>query len=290
LIKRFYDILPSLKGEKQIDAWLFLDAVLDTTCTELDVHLPVASLCPKLIPTVVKRSPLLEELTINFIPTSRPAFFPAHANRDAQSLSCSIKEMEDVILPLCSLQRLTHLFLHQINGNARLAALCLIGKACPSLTHLTVSGDYCWDKKDVLALILGESGIILLDSQKSHGGQRPRWCEDEALDHLLVPCKHLSPLCFTLRELKFEGENNRLGVSETAFALRYLPLLEVIDGVFPVSFAVFRLHQNVGNAINQGKSLKLFIKAYRRSLPKNVANPRKRSRRKSIPTFSGIFY
>lgn len=254
-VKKFYDNLTQSNGENQIDVWVFLEAVLDDSFKELKTHIafPDSALCSKLMPTIIKRSPWLEKLTINFVSCT------VYDNGD-------FEELKSVIQSLGSFQHLTQLSLLEICSNSRFTALTLIGEACPSLSHLSIDGSVL-KKRDILALILGITGVKLLDISEFNADQSPSWCNDEVLEHLAVPPEYLSPICFTLKQLKFEEPQgiddyyNEIGKSEAAFALRHLPFLETVDKRFPASLAVICLHKNAGRVTEEKKSQEEFQKA-----------------------------
>ncbi len=261
--------------EHQIDFWVFLDAVLDDNFKELEalIAFPDSAPCSKLIPTIAKRSPRLEKLTLNF----------KIKVTDYKSGEC--ERIESFIQSLGSLQHLTQLSLLEIKGSAGLKVLSLIGKVCPSLTHLMIDGD-CLFKKHVLALILGASDTNLMDLNKP----LPSWCKGEAVEHLDVPEKFLSPICRTLKELKFVTsayKSIEIRKSEAVFALRHLPLLQVVDKRFSASLAVTSLFKNAGNVIEARKSQEKFQKAHLEASDGLENETQLPSLRNSI-TFSGI--
>jgi len=124
-VKRFYDFLDA-NGRKtnQIDVWVFLDAVLDDSCKELKtfIALPISSERnlpdDKLIPTILKWSPLVEKLTINCMPIDGGEYDEGDE---------MVVETKSIFRSLRSLQHLSHLCLHSIYGDQRFTALSLIG-------------------------------------------------------------------------------------------------------------------------------------------------------------------
>ena len=266
-LKSFYDTAHTwLQGKFPVDVWIYLDAVLDSSIKDLEIHaiaFPNSLPRNELIPTIIKWSPLLEKLTINFV--ANAGYFPYDGNRMGQS-----KELMFTIRSLRSLQHLTNLSLLQTSPRVKFTVLTLIGKACPLLSHLTVCGRLL-DKRDILALILGETVNNLLDFEEFHNRKLPPWCEDRALEHLLVPSEYLSPICSTLRELKITrdhgvyDDNNQVFTPQAVFALRHLPLLRATDALFPVSVAITFLHLNGRNTTEERKSLEKFRNALERS-------------------------
>jgi len=282
LVKKFYDNLSLSNGENQIDVWVFLEAVLDGSFKELETHIafPDSSPCSKLIPTIIKWSPQLEKLTINSISFKNTVFDEG-----------DYKKLKLVIQSLGSFQHLTHLSLLEICFEARFTALTLIGEACTSLTHLTIDGTML-QKTDVLALILGKSGVKLLDRNEFNNAEHsPSWCHDQLLEHLDVPPEFLSPICFSLRQLQFKEPQyiddyyNEIQKSEAAFALRHLPLLEGVSKRFPASLAVTCLHRNTGHVTEEKESREEFQKALERL---GISSPTQLSSPRSLTPFSGI--
>lgn len=261
---------------------MFLEAVLDGSFNkQLETHIafPDSPPCSKLIPTITKWSPQLEKLTINSISFKNTVYDEG-----------DFKELKSVIQSLGSFQHLTHLSLLEICFEARFTALTLIGEACSSLTHFTIDGTML-QKRDVLALILGKSGVNLLDRNEFNAGHSPSWCNDQLLEHLEVPPEFLSPICFSLRQLQFkEPQNiddyyNEIQKSEAAFALRHLPLLEGVSKRFPGSLAVTRLYQNTGHVTEEKESREEFQKALERL---GISSPTQLSSPRTLVTFSGI--
>ena len=154
--------------------------------------------------------------------------------------------MESCILSLSSLQNLTQLCLTGIYASVRSAVLTLIGKACPALTHLSVTGA-SMNKGDILVFMLGK---FFEESVRDTKGES-YWFADENLGHLIVPPEYLSPICPSLREFRpirtddadsHNRDCNWIYDPEAAFFLRHFPLLEVVDKRFPASLAVTILH------------------------------------------------
>lgn len=279
-VEKFYEVFSNDHMAHDISIWVFLDVVLDHHFKELKTLLvspfSVPWACTKLIPTITQHSPHLEKLTINFKIT------------ETTYKSGECEEIKSFILSLGSFQHLTQLSLLELEGSARLKVLSLIGKACPALTHFTIEGTYLC-KKHILVLILGECETNLLDLNKP----LPSWCEGETLEHLVVEAKFLSPICSTIRELKFEmktnSRRNEIRKSEAAFALKHLPLLQVVDQRFPTSLAVLCLYKNAGNVVAERKSQYKFLKANPKTSDGSENEAQLSSPRNSIP-FSGIFF
>lgn len=70
LVESYYNSLKNHGRESNIivDAWLFLDCVLDDSIKELKIHfaLPEKEASYQLIPIIANRSPLLTKLGIDF--------------------------------------------------------------------------------------------------------------------------------------------------------------------------------------------------------------------------------
>lgn len=290
-VKRFYDFLGSLpydRKKNQIDVWVFLDAVLDGSFKELKtfIALPSSDAVPDdmLVPTILKWSPLVEKLTI-----------------DCGPIDVGYDDIEEPLTELTkstfrslhSLQHLTHLCLHSICSVQRFTVLSVIGTACPSLSHLGVFAEKI-DIKDILALIFGEYINNLLGY--SYDYVRSSWCESESLEHLELPSKYLTPICSTLRELQlyydaegYEDENgyNEIDASDAAFALRHLPLLQVVDKRIPTSLAVTKLHHN--NVYEQEKSREKFQRAIQEVLERS-GNTSPEAQHFKATNFTGILF
>lgn len=190
---------------------------------------------PKLISTIAKRSPLLEKLILNF----RMSF-------DA-SWESDTNLLKSLICPLSSLQHLTHLSLVGLEQFPLLALFSLLGKSCPLLTHLSVSG---WQitQRDFLAIIVGELIDDLFPFRPTQ--ETELWSEpDLALARLVVPSECLPPMCFTLQELKFTWEyktfrGKEVGISGStaAFALRHLSSLKKMGNIVPTCLGIKKLY------------------------------------------------
>lgn len=265
--KRFYDTLLISKGENITDGWMLLDAVLDNSIKELETHIafPDSAPCSKLIPTIAKWSPLLKKLTLNF-----------KLIMDHYGEKWNMEpELKTSIRPLRSLQHLTHLSLYQIWWEQRFTVLSLIGKACPSVSHLSVDGAVM-GKRDLLALIFGEFVNDLMGFDES------LWNRGSGLEHFVVPPEYITPICSSIQELRlirketyicgvdFYDDHNDIHHSEAAFLIRHLPLLKVVDKYFPTSVALVTTLQatidNSEEAINcREKYQKAFQEALKRS-------------------------
>jgi len=253
--------------------------VLDDSFKELETHIsfPDAMLCTKLIPTITKWSPLVQKLTINF-----------QLIVEEYDDIMDLEELNSFVTSLGSLKHLTHLSLYPMSPSVRLEVLSRLGKACPSLTHLTVNGA-CMHGCDIYALIFGEFPVYKF------------WLVAcKLLKHLSIPLECIAPICSSLRELRLIGQEreptddhpdvenplNQMDDFEFAFALRHLPLLQVADKRFPTSLAVTILHEV--NIPEEEKSWSTFQKAHEEafgqsgisgSLPQNATRP-----------FTGIFH
>jgi len=156
-IRRFNDyILSNSQTKNHIAVWMFLDAVLDNSFTELETHntdWPFP--CQKLIPTIVKWCPQLIKLTIHHSKHSVSGDI-----RKAHRLQ--LQEFKLSFLSLRSLLYLTQLSLLNMCVHINRIVLPSLEKACPSLSRLSIStngNDFL--NSDILPLILGESCVFL---------------------------------------------------------------------------------------------------------------------------------
>jgi len=190
-----------------------LDVVLVESFLELKtcVTFPGSEPNPELFSTIVKGSPLLQKLQLDFD-------------------SCGTTSMDVVekrVGSLSSLKHLTHLSLASLDPEIRQTVLSLVGKSCPWLTHLSING-YPHGNQEILSLILGET----MSSFFPNADYLRASCYDEKLDGLKVPKDRLTPMCSTLREFNYHGnewdgkERDAVSYSTVAFALRHLPCLE----------------------------------------------------------------
>jgi len=232
--------------------------VLDSSILELETHIsfPDSKPNPKLIQTIANQSPLLEKLTIDFreMGTGRE---PAEKMLE--------KLIKPIIYSLNSIKHLTCLRLYNLGQSYR-SVLSLIGKSCPLLSHLSVSGFHP-GKRDIFAIIMGDvvdnlrPALSFDDPFSIKKNKQPTCLEDDFLQGLKVPTEFLTPLCFTLKDLQLSNSNrkkkesryvsSRLGYdrfefssSLVAFALRHFPRLEKMDENVPTSEAI-RLLYNV---------------------------------------------
>lgn len=226
-VKRFYeDSFNRKKVCSLVDIWVFFNCVLDDNIKELKIHstFPDSELNLQLIPTIAYWSPLLTELYIDFQLMKRTGD--------------GTERLKLVITSMSSLQHLTDLTMLGLKRKERYCALSLIGTSCPSLTSFAVNAAFM-DKKDILAFILGEFANVLLDSE-----EEPPWCEDVALQDLVIPSELRTPVCSKLREFliiaRFYDTENYCRISKyaAAFALRNLPLLQKMSVRIPTSLAV----------------------------------------------------
>ena len=233
-VSRFYE---SLEDEGNIvDVWPFLDCVLDRHFEELEIYssFPECSPSSNLIPTIAKWSPMVKKLTINF--------FGSKYEDDSKVT----ENLGPFIQSLSSLQHLEHLCLcGLLSFVQKFTVLGYIGKSCPSLSHLSVNGGDKMDKKVILALVLGELAFKLLDCKDSQ--LLPSWCEDEELEHLVIPSDLITPICSNLRELQLLNQQcprkfHNISGSTAAFILRHFPSLEKIDWRIPISLGVKKLY------------------------------------------------
>lgn len=256
--------------------------MLDESFTKLKTHIAYRHSAPstKLIPTIAKRSPLLQKLTINFEPIE-----------DGYEVlnGGQMVELKSAIRSLRSLQHLTHLFL--LGSEERLTVLSLIGEACPSLFHLSLDvTEIEMEKEDILALIFGEF-INNLMALNYYSRKCPSWCEDESLQHLVLPSEYLTPICHSLREFRFfknsdeEEGHNDVTDSVATFFLRHLPLLQKVDKRIPTSLAVMNLHKN--SITEEEDSQEEFQKAIREATERTGTTPPQRNL--NATSFSGNY-
>ncbi len=229
-MEKFNDSLLELPDNMMIDPWVFLDCVLDSTFKELETHatFPGSEPNSKLIPTIVKHSSLLQKLKIDFTLIKK---------------GLGARIVTPLITSLSPLHHLTSLELYQLD-KAHRSVLKFIGNSCPLLSHLSISGFHV-SPKDILSIILGEFSEPLFTER----GAKKVWAKLDSLEILQAPPEVMTPICFTLRHLKF-GESDWDKKSDScwsavAFALRHLPFLEKMDG-HSTSFGVEFLHGNWG--------------------------------------------
>ena len=225
-----------------VDIWAFLDSVLDESFEELETHVVFrgSEANALLIPTIAKRSPNLKKLKLDFkfeCTQSSPKLMPLMRSLD-------------------SLHLLTSLTLYHLEGYFDdNPILTLIGKNCPSLTHLRLAKSSSTSKHDILAIILGELVDYLIGPHEFFNEQPYRrfkkvdWAEDAALGHLRVPPEFLTPLCFTLRHLELieyldhHYYSAAIDPKIAGFILRHMPLLEKLESCSGTVKAVHLLHR-----------------------------------------------
>jgi len=219
------------KESISIDVWAFMECVLDNSFQKLKTHIAFPGTEPdsKLILAISKHSPLLKSLKLDF-----------------KWMKCDGKynmdKLKPVILSLDSLEHLDHLELHSLNSSIGSSVLGLLGKACPSLSRLVVSG-YRFKKRDVIAIVLGR---LVEEVMPISQHQEPEWLQDDSLKLLVVPPAHRTPLCSTLTELSFMWENpddadyeeELFSPAIAAFALHHFPLLKKMNAPVPTSMAI----------------------------------------------------
>jgi len=109
--------------------------------------------------------------------------------------------------------------------------LSIVGKLCPVLTKLEVTGADLSYQRDFVALIVNAEMAEILFPK--HG--RDRWSEYSVFSGLRIPLQFLNPLCSTLKEMILDTQKpdtfHCKYIKETvyAFALRHLPMLEKMD-------------------------------------------------------------
>lgn len=222
---------------KNIKVWMFLDCVLDEHFQNLMVHVafPCSEPDLNLIRTVAKRSSGLKTLEIHL---GSLWMYPV------------IDKLNSVITSLSLLKNLTSLTLSKLTPSNR-SILKLLGKSCPLLTSLRVSG-FMFDKQDILAVILGELvDVVFPHSQEEYLDEEASLFEDRTLQSTLMSYELVSPFCLTLQTLQLgeidefrEMDSSQL-YSTMAFALRHLPSLKVLEGPASISGAVLLLHETV---------------------------------------------
>ena len=215
------------EGGYLVDIWVFLDCILNVNFKELEIHAAFPDTFPsvQLIPTITKHSPLLQKLSINF---------KLMKKADDQKKE---EQLRQFIQSLVSLVNLKELRLFGLSPTERYLVLTLIGKSCPSLTHLYVNGaKMC--KKDILALVLGEFINDLYDSE-----EEPSWCEDGGVETLVIPSEFRTQICFTLQELHLIKEESSRDIESAAaicpitaaFTVSNFPLLVKVDKRIPIN-------------------------------------------------------
>lgn len=228
-VQKFYESTWEYFHGDTIDVWAFLDSVLDESFQELETYVsaPESEPSRKLGPTIAKRSSQLQKLKLNF----------SHMKRNTHK-----DKLEPLILNLSSLKNLTSLSLYELDSSHR-SVLKFVGKSCPSLSHLSLptnpkseSNNCHTTGLDVLSLIFGE----LIDFLLPDKNEKPAWITDGALQQLLVPLKYRTPICFSLRQLEL-GEGANISDATAAFAIRSIPLLQMID--VSMSSAITILHK-----------------------------------------------
>ncbi len=209
-----------------MDLWLFYDCILDEHFKVLKAHiaLPESEPSTLLIPTIAKQAPRLEELELNFY----------------WMKSCDENKLAAVIKSLASLQHLSSLHLSEVSSSARLPLMGLIGKSCPTLSSLTITGGGTFSNEAILALVTGESAIGRLPN-----GEPSSWCTDETILHLEIPLEDRSPICSTLQKLilvptQLKQGDDIVSPSALSFALRHFPLAQSV-GSYSTSEAILLL-------------------------------------------------
>ena len=200
-------------------------------------------------PIIARRAPKLEQLEINIV-------------RHPATTSTPTTITGDKLAPISNGSRLQFLKKLVLNNNrdaqlpgltlmnpSHRSVLSLVGKCCPNLVDLSVTG-FIIKKKDIMGLILGE----LVDTLITTSAYNEKWSENSVLESLRVPSKHLTPLCSTLKKLyclsKY-GQSSQCG-SSPVFALRHLSALtnmdfdEAYQQRNPTLQAIKMLHKNIG--------------------------------------------
>lgn len=271
------------------DIWVFLDCVLDGSFHELTTHMAFPSSEPNsnLIATIANQSPQLKKLKLDF---------------SLMKLQTEVSKLKSALLPLSSLHDLTNLFLYNLD-KSHSSVLRLIGELCPSLTHLSVSG-FCVGKKDILSLVLGRLVDYLLPPTKS---LRPwsEWKEDRAFQHIVVPDKYLSSLCFTLQNLQLgvNGKNMEVSASyvnygvnfavsvnfdepSAVFLFRHFLSLQKIDGCVPTVGAIKILRTGESGIVKE----RSIIQAKFEKACQEASSGLQLFSNSTLPVFSGIIY
>ena len=214
-MKKFYENQLEFKKNINVDVWVFLDCVLDSTFQELETHIsfPKSEPNPKLITTIASRSPHLKKLKIDF---------------KLMKKELPVEKLIPVVTSLNSLHHLTSLSLFNLEEESHSPILKFLGKSCPLLSHLSICG-FLITKKDVLSIMLGD----LVDHLFIDNIEKP-WMEDAVLQSFQVPAELLAPFCSTLRHLELENVHwdsfSARYYSPVVFLLRNLPLLEKLNG------------------------------------------------------------
>ncbi len=236
------------------DACRILDCVLDHSFEKLEIHIPASyglfQFVSNLISIIARRAPKLEQLEINIVR------HPATTSTPTTAIT------GDKLAPISNGSRLQYLKKLVLNNNrdaqlpgltllgpSHQSVLSLIGKYCPNLVDLSITG-FIIKKKDIMGLILGE----LVDTLLPTSAYNEKWSENSVLESLRVPSKHLTPLCSTLKKLyclsKY-GQSSQCG-SSPVFALRHLSALtnmdfdEAYQQRNPTLQAIKMLHKNIG--------------------------------------------
>lgn len=214
--------------------------MLDESFEELETFasFPRCEPGPNLISTIVKRSPLLKKLLLDFRLIKE---------------GTKLEVLGPVIQSLRSLEHLVDLtlcFPDELDVKLRSTLLSLVGKTCPLLTRLEVSGNGVFSKKSICGLLMGEWACDTIPEES----EEPKWLADYEFSRLNVPEKFLSPICFTLRELCLRDHRedyelsdrpsaSEMSGSAAVFILRHLPLLEKLYLPFPTAVAIKILHE-----------------------------------------------
>lgn len=154
-------------------------------------------------------------------------------------------ELYPIVPCLSSLQYLTTLSLQNLH-KCHKPILKLIGKSCPVLSHLDITG-FEFKKKDILAIFLGDLINILFTNLYVES----KWGVDASLERLVVPTELLTPICSTLQSVQLGRGGDERHTKNTssyldstfAFILRHVPLLqemEILNG--SVAMAIKILH------------------------------------------------
>jgi len=189
---------------------MFLDVVLNSSFKHLHIHGRLSSRFQpdsRLVPVVAQRCPHLESLILDFFYHDQP-----HPELD---------QVKQVIWSLRSLGNLSSLCLFLNTPENPTSLVKVFGKSCPILS--TFSWDYLYtaEKRDVLALVLGE---LVVDPDLKD--REAEWSADDVLQSLCVPPDCVTPFCSTLQHLDLGPHCSPASI---AFLLRHMPLLQTVD-------------------------------------------------------------
>ena len=202
------------------ELYLVLDCVLDESSVKFaeyftsHFHAPPPHHAVSLINTVVKRCPLLQELSLT-IAHYRPILTLQHESLIAKSFS--------------QLGNLTKLELNwsrqsSLPSSDYIQFYSLIGNSCPKLVQLKLGQHFPFGNDQALALVLGEKVHLLPESMKQQIRQ--------TVLRVKIDDKYITPMCKSLQHLEAHFTQSTASsdaICLLTFVLHHLPKLEILD-------------------------------------------------------------